>query len=100
MTKEILDKIITVLEESNYEFKLDTHINHDKSYVRGIFVYNPVDKDRIIKVIGKETLKEFKLKKSYLWYLGEKKKTILLKPKEELVLEIPLIESYGISSFA
>jgi hypothetical protein len=100
MTKELIDKIVTVFEEKKIHFKLDTHINHDKSYLRGIIVYNPIDKGRIYEAIGKDNLKEFKIMKTYLWYLGEKKKAILLKLKEELILEIPDVESYEISSIA
>jgi hypothetical protein len=98
MTKESLDRIIESLEDKKIKFALDTHI-HDKSCVRGIFIYD-ADESSIKGLIGNETMKDIKLKKTYIWYLGEKKKSLLLKFKNELVLEIPAVESYGISSTA
>ncbi len=98
MTKENLDNIIKLLEDKNVNFKLDTHINFGKSFVRGIFIY---ETEKSIKnIVGSENMKGMKIFKSYVWYLGEKKKAILLKPKEELILEIPEVEKYGLSSIA
>ena len=99
MTKENLDNIIKLLEDKNVNFKLDTHINFGKSFVRGIFIYDG-NESKIKEALGSENLKGIKFKKSFLWYLGEKKKAILLKPKKELVLEIPEVEKYGLSSIA
>jgi hypothetical protein len=45
-------------------------------------------------------MKEFKIKKSYVWYLGEKKKALVLKPKKELILEIPETESLQVNNYA
>ena len=97
MTKENLDKIIQQLESRNVEFKLDTHINLGKSFVRGIFFYNDGE-GKIKEMLGSENLKDTKFKKSYVWYLGEKKKAVLLKFKPELILEIPEVEKYNLSS--
>lgn len=99
MTKENLDKIIQLLEDKKIDFKIDTHINFGKSFFRGIFIYDGKE-GNIKETLGKENLKDIRIKKSYIWYLGEKKKAILLKPKEELVLEIPDVEKYGISHIA
>jgi hypothetical protein len=96
MTKEILDKLIKSLEDKKIKFALDTHI-HDTSCVRGIFIYD-ADGKSIMETIGSDKMKNLKIKKTYLWYLGEKKKALLLKFKKELVLDIPAVESYEISS--
>lgn len=98
MTKDTLDKIISSLEDKKINFALDTHI-HDTSCVRGIFIYD-ADEGKVRKAIGGRNMKEFNFKKTYLWYLGEKKKALLLKFKKELLLEIPEVESYEISSTA
>lgn len=99
MTKENLDKIIQLLEDKKIDFRIDTHINFGKSFFRGIFIYDG-KKGNIKETLGKENLKDFWIKKSYIWYLGEKKKAILLKPKEELIMEIPELEKYEISHIA
>jgi len=98
MTKETLDKIIKSLEDKNIKFVLDTHI-HDKSCVRGIFI-SDTDRRSIKEIIGSENMKDIKIIKTYLWNLGEKKKAFLLELKNELVLEIPDADSYGLSSTA
>ena len=97
MTKENLDKIIQQLESRDVKFKLDTHINIGKSFVRGIFIYNE-NAGNIKDALGSESLKDTKFKKSYVWYLGEKKKAVLLKFKPELILEITEVEKYNLSS--
>lgn len=98
MTKEILDKIIKSLGDKKIKFALDTHI-HDKSCVRGIFIYNKNGRS-VKEMIGSENMKDMKIRKTYIWYLGEKKKALLLELKDELVLEIPEADSYGLSSTA
>lgn len=99
MTKENLDKIIQLLEDKKIDFRIDTHINFGKSFFRGIFIYDGKE-GNIKDTLGRENLKDIRMKKSYVWYLGEKQKAILLQPKEELVLEIPEVEKYGISHIA
>ena len=98
MTKDTLDKVIKSLEDKNIKFVLDTHI-HDKSCVRGIFI-SDTDRRSIKQTIGSGIMKDIKIKKTYLWNLGEKKKALLLELKDELVLEIPEADSYGLSSTA
>jgi len=99
MTKEDLQKIVQSLKEKSFEFKLDTHINVGKSNFRGIFVFNK-KAGEIKDIIGNGLIKEFKVKKSYVWYLGEKKKALLLKPKKELIMEIPEAESFQVNNYA
>jgi hypothetical protein len=98
MTKDILDAIIKLLKDNNIKFALDTHI-HDTSCIRGIFIYD-TDGGKVKDALGSRNTKDIKIKKTYLWYLGEKKKALLLKFKNELPLGIPATESYGISDTA
>ncbi len=99
MTREEFHIIVRMLKENSIDFKIDTHINTGKSCFRGFFIYNNAE-SKVRNLIGDGLMKEFKVKKTYVWYLGEKKKAILLKPREELVLEIPETESLEINNTA
>lgn len=99
MTKEEFLKIVQSFKEKSVNFKLDTHINFGKCYLRGIIV-NDKPKSEIKNAIENGVLKDFKIEKTYLWYLGEKKKAILLKLKNELIMEIPEMEKLNINHYA
>jgi hypothetical protein len=100
MYKETLSKLVNTLKENSIDFKLDTYIHKGKSYLRGIFIYKPESEDGIKRVLDRSMLDYFEFKKAYSWYLGDRVKTLVLRPKEELELEIPDIERYGISNYA
>ena len=68
--------------------------------MRGIFIYKPEDENSIKKVLDKSVLDGFKFKKAYSWYLGDRQKTLVLRPKNELELEIPEIEQFQVSNYA
>ena len=99
MTKEDFLKLVKTFEEKSFNIKLDTHINLGKCCLRGIIVNNK-PKSEIKDAVENGVLKDFKIKKTYLWYLGEKKKAILLKLKNELVMEIPEVEELQINNYA
>ena len=97
MSLEDLQNIVKTLKDKSFDFKLDTHINAGKSYFRGIFIFDKNEGD-IKNIISSGLLKEFKIKKSYVWYLGDKKKALVLKPKKELIMEIIETESLQVSN--
>jgi hypothetical protein len=99
MTKEDFLKIVQSFKEKSIDIKLDTYINMGKCYLRGIIINNKPGNE-IKNEIGNGLLKDFKIKKTYLWYLGEKKKAILLKLKDELIMEIPEVERLEINNYA
>jgi hypothetical protein len=99
MSLEDLQNIVKTLKEKSFDFKIDTHINVGKSNFRGIFILDK-NEGEIKNIISSSLMKEFKIKKSFVWYLGEKKKALVLKPKKELVLEIPETESLQVNNYA
>lgn len=99
MSLEELQNIVKALKEKSFDFKIDTHINVGKSNFRGIFIFDK-NEGEIKNLLSNGLIKEFKIKKSFVWYLGEKKKALVLKPKKELIMEIPEAESMGVSSTA
>jgi len=99
MSLEDLQNIVKALKEKSFDFKIDTHINAGKSNFRGIFIFDK-NEGEIKNIISNGLMKEFKIKKSYVWYLGEKKKALVLKPKKELILEIPENESLQVNNYA
>ncbi len=100
MDKDLVDKIVDVFNKNSVDFKFDTYINEGKSYLRGIFIYNHRSPDSIKKLLDDQTVKNFKVKKTYNWYHGEKQKSLLLKLKKELELEIPELEKYPVSNYS
>jgi len=99
MNKEILDKIISILKEKSFEIKFECHIFAGKSHIRGIYVYDTIDKNAVKLLFDKDILKHFKIEKTLTWYLGERKKIILLQFKDEIAIEIPELESYTVNNF-
>ncbi len=100
MDKEFVDKIVEVFIKNSVDFKFDTYINEGKSYLRAIFIYNHQSPDNIKKLLDGRILKNFKIEKTYNWYLGEKQSALLLKLKEELELEIPELEKYPVNNYS
>jgi len=98
MNKENFDKLIKALKAKSYNIKFECHIFAGKLHIRGIYIYNTDNKNTIKSLIDKEILKYIKLQNTLSWYLGERKEIILLQFKEEITLEIPEAESYGISN--
>jgi hypothetical protein len=99
MDKETLSKLLKTLSENSIKFKLDTYINKGKGVLRGIFIYKPEDVDNLKNVIEKNILDSYKFKKSYSWYLGERRKTLVLRPRKEIELEIPEIEQFEVNNY-
>jgi len=100
MDKETLKKLVKTLKDNSIDFKLDTYIHNGNGFLRGIFIYRPEDKDSIKKVLDKSMLDGFKFKKAYSWYLGNRQKILVLRPKKELELEISEIEQFQVSNYA
>lgn len=99
MNKENFDNLLKLLNEKSYKYSFDDYIDRGVSVIRGIFLYTDGE-DHIKNRIDKDLLKNVKLRKTYRWYLGEKKKAIYMKFKDALEMEIPELEAYQINNYA
>lgn len=100
MTIELFKKTIGTLKLNSFEIKFECHIFQGKSHVRGIYIYNAKNKDSVKSVLDKEALKEIKFDKTLTWYLGERKKVLLLKFSKEFELEIPELEQLKVNNYS
>jgi hypothetical protein len=100
MDKDFLRKVTNILKQNSYRYSLEGYITDGKYYVGEIFVYNCEDVSDIKKLLDRDILKHVKLSESYSWYLGDKRKTPLIKLKEEVELTIPDFEVMQTSNYA
>src|SRR5437867_2526598 len=100
MDKGFLKKVVEILKQNSYRYSLEGFINDGRYYVREIFIYNCEDADRIKKLFEHDTLKQLKVGKSYSWYLGDRRKAILIKLKAKVELSIAQFESMQTSNYA
>lgn len=87
MDKEFLQKIIGILKKNSYKYSLEAYINQGLYYVNGIFVYNCEDKKELKRQLD-SVRDNLKIRESYAWYLGDRKKAVLIKLKELIELAI------------
>lgn len=97
MDKHVLDAIISKFKENSIEFNFDYYFSKGISILRGILIYNS-DESGTKDVLGSEYSKYFKFKKTLSWYLGDRKKIILLSLKDEIEISIPDIEKFQINN--
>ena len=100
MTKELFDKIINTLKSKSFDIKFECNIFAGKTQIRGIYIYNTEDKNSIKKLFDKEILKNIDIQNTLTWYLGERKKIVLLIFKKEIELDIPEVEKLNIINSA
>jgi len=99
MNIESFKKLIETLKSNSFEIKFECHIFQGKSHVRGVYIYNAKSKDSVKSVIDNEALKEIKFEKTLTWYLGERKKVLLLKFSKEIEIEIPKLEQLKVTNY-
>jgi hypothetical protein len=98
MDKDTFDKLLSSLQERKYTYNFDYYLDRGRSIIRGIFLYGKGEDH--LKGINRTLLKNIKPQKTYSWYLGEKKKAVYLKFKDELEMEIPELEAYPVNNYA
>ena len=70
-----------------------------KYNIRGIYIYNTINKKSIRALFDFEILKNVRLDKTLTWYLGDRKEIILLRFKNAIDVEIPELEKYKINNY-
>jgi len=100
MTKELFDKIINTLKNKSFDIKFECNIFAGKIQIRGIYIYNAENKNSIKKLFDKEILKNINIQNTLSWYLGDRKKIVLLQFKKEIDLDISEVEKYNIINSA
>jgi hypothetical protein len=100
MNNGIVDNLVEAFNKNSIDFKFDSYIHGGKCILRGVFVYDHKSVDSLKKVLDGQILKNIKFLKTYNWYLGERKKVLLLKLKKEIELEIPEIEKYPVNNYS
>jgi hypothetical protein len=100
MGKELLKKITEKLKQNSLKFSLEGYISDGRYYVGEIFVYKDDAKNELKKILDRDLLKEVKISNSYSWYLGDRRKTTLIKLDSEVELTIPEFEAMQTENYA
>src|ERR1051326_7326205 len=100
MSKEKLLKVLNVLKEKGYQYSLEAYIFDGKYFIREVFINNCEDKSKIANLLNKEFSKDFNVKDGLTWYLGDRRKIVLLKLKKEIESTIAEFEALQTDSYA
>jgi|SRR4030095_432269 len=100
MTKELLAKAITALQNISIDFKIDYYIFMTKCYVRALVLNNPDDLSRVKSLLERNILKHFKFIKSKEWYLGDYNEVMYMELKKEIETTIPELEAFQVNNYS
>ncbi len=100
MDKEFLKKVVDVLKKNSFVYSLEGYISRGLYFVQEIFIYDCEDKKKLKDIFDKEVLENVKISESYAWYLGERRKSMLLKLKKHIELAIPEFEAMQTNNHA
>lgn len=100
MTNEQLKKAIVALQNISINFKIDYFLFSGKCEVRGIIIHNPEDLSKVKSILDADILKNFKIKKSKEWYLGDPVEVTYLQLKKKIIISIEEYESFHVNNYA
>ncbi len=100
MTKEQLTKAVNALKNISIDFNIDYYMNRNECIVRGIFINNPNDVNKVKSILDNDIIKSFRFIKSKAWYLGDEKEVIFMQLKDKIQISIEEIESFQLSNYA
>lgn len=100
MTKEKFISVIRTLQNISVDFKIDYYFFSAKSFIRGIILNKPEELSRVKSIIDPEVMRNFRIKKSKAWYLGEEKDVVYIQLKDKLEMDIPELESMQVNNYA
>ena len=100
MNKEQLTKTIVALQNISIDFKVDYYFFTAKCIIRGFIINNPDDLSKVKSILDSSILKNFKIKKSKEWYLGDRKEVVYLQLKEKIEISISEYETFQVNNYA
>lgn len=100
MTNEQLKKAIVALQNISINFKIDYFLFSGKCEVRGIIIHNPEDLSKVKSILDADIMKNFKIKKSKEWYLGDPVEVTYLQLKKKIIISIEEYESFHVNNYA
>jgi hypothetical protein len=100
MTKEQLSKAVKALQNLSIDFKIDYFFFTGKCIVRAVVLNNPDDLSKVKSILDGEIMKNFKVKKSKQWYLGDQKEVIYLQLKKKIEISIEEYEDFQVNNYA
>ncbi len=100
MTKEQLKKAIVALQNININFKVDYVFFMGKCVVRGIVIHNPEELSKVKSILDSDILKNFRIKKSKEWYLGDSVEVIYLQLRKKIDISIEEYEDFQVNNYA
>lgn len=100
MTKEQLSKAVKALQNISIDFKIDYFFFTGKCIVRAVVLNNPDDLSKVKSIVDSDIMKNFKVKKSKEWYLGDRKDVIYLQLKDKIEISIEEYEDFHVNNYA
>lgn len=100
MTNEQLKKAIVALQNISINFKVDYFIFTGKCQIRGIIIHNPDDLSKVNSILDSDIMKNFKIKKSKEWYLGDNVEVVYLQLKKKIEISIEEYEAFQVNNYA
>ena len=100
MTNEQLKKAIVALQNISINFKVDYFLFTGKCQIRGIIIHNPDDLSKVKSILDSDIMKNFKIKKSKEWYLGDNVEVVYLQLKKKLEISIEEYEAFQVNNYA
>jgi len=100
MTNEQLKKAIVALQNISINFKIDYFLFTGKCEVRGFIIQNPDDLSKVRSILDSDILKNFKIKKSKAWYLGDPVEVVYLQLKKKIEISIEEFEAFHVNNYA
>ena len=92
--------ILSIFED--YE-KRATHKGHyctAECFVRAVILNNPDDLSKVKSILDSDILKNFRIKKSKEWYLGDQKEVVYLQLKEKIEISIADYEKFLVNNYS
>jgi hypothetical protein len=100
MTKEQISKAVKALQNLSIDFKIDYFFFTGKCIVRAVVLNNPDDLSKVKSILDGDIMKNFKVKKSKQWYLGDQKEVIYLQLKKKIEISIEDYEDFQVNNYA